>query len=464
MEQITPANVSGLCNGIYYGDGSVKDTEISSITTDSREIMPGGLFIAIKGERTDGSRYIMQTYNNGVLCCISERTPQECLENGSVPEGCAFIQVSSCYQALKDIAAFYRTACGTKIIGITGSVGKTSTKEIVASVLSEHFNTLKTQGNFNNEVGVPLTLFRLRREHEIAVVEMGISEFGEMERLSSIVKPDICIITNIGQCHLENLGDRDGVLKAKTEIFTSMAEDGTVYLNGDDDKLSQITEVNGKKPVFFGTGNNCDVYAENIIPKGLEGTCFDAVTRDKRITVNVPVPGKHMVINALAAIAVATDLGMEPEEIQRGISRFKPAGGHGNIKKTARFTIMDGCYNANPASMKAAIDVLSDVETYKTAIIGDMFELGSNEKIMHFDIGAYAVQKGIDCIICAGTLAKQYADGALAINKEHNVLYYKNTEELLKMLKSIVKDGSSVLVKASHAMGFNKVIESLENM
>lgn len=464
MEQITPAKVSMLCNGIYYGNASIKDTEVSSITTDSRDIMPGGLFIAIKGERTDGSRYITQTYNNGAICCISERTPKECLEDGNVPEGCAFIQVKSCYQALKDIATFYRTACGTKIIGITGSVGKTSTKEIVASVLSEHFNTLKTQGNFNNEVGVPLTLFRLRKEHEIAVVEMGISEFGEMERLSNIVKPDICIITNIGQCHLENLGDRDGVLKAKTGIFTSMAEDGIVYLNGDDDKLAQITEVKGKKPVFFGTGNNCDVYAENIIPKGLEGTCFDAVIKGRKIAVNVPVPGKHMVINALAAAAVATDLGIGTEEIQRGISRFKPAGGHGNIKKTAKFTIMDGCYNANPASMKAAIDVLSEVEAYKTAIIGDMFELGADEKIMHFDIGAYAVQKGIDCIICAGNLARQYVAGALATDKDHNVLYYKDTEELLKMLKSIVKEGSPVLVKASHAMGFDKVVESLVNM
>lgn len=465
MRQITPARVAMLCNGIYFGDKSVKDTEVSSITTDSRNITSGGLFVAIKGAHADGNKYIMQTYNNGALCCISEVAPQEALGSTDVlPSGVAFIQVESCYQALKDIAGFYRIICGTKIIGITGSVGKTSTKEMVASVLSRRFNTLKTQGNFNNEVGVPLTLFQLREEHELAVVEMGISEFGEMARLSQIVKPDICIITNIGQCHLENLGDRDGVLKAKTEIFTSMAKDGTVYLNGDDDKLAQIAEVNGRKPVFFGTGNGCDVYAENILQKGLEGTYFDAVAGDKRISLHVPVPGMHMVVNALAAVAVATGLGMGDEEIATGISNFTPVGGHSSIKKTDKFIIMDDCYNANPVSMKAAIDVLSCAETYKIAIIGDMFELGANEKIMHFDIGAYAVQKGIDCIICAGTLARQYVAGALAKDENHNVLYYENTEQLLKMLGSIVKEGSQILVKASHAMGFERVVKSLEDM
>lgn len=465
MRQITPARVAMLCNGIYFGDKSVKDTEVSSITTDSRNITSGGLFVAIKGAYADGNKYIMQTYNNGALCCISEVAPQEALGSTDVlPSGVAFIQVESCYQALKDIAGFYRIICGTKIIGITGSVGKTSTKEMVASVLSRRFNTLKTQGNFNNEVGVPLTLFRLREEHELAVVEMGISEFGEMARLSHIVKPDICIITNIGQCHLENLGDRDGVLKAKTEIFTSMAKDGTVYLNGDDDKLAQITEVNGRKPVFFGTNDGCDVYAENILQKGLEGTYFDAVAGDKRIALHMPVPGMHMVVNALAAVAVATGLGMGDEEIAAGINNFTPVGGHSNIKKTDKFIIMDDCYNANPVSMKAAIDVLSCAETYKIAIIGDMFELGANEKIMHFDIGAYAVQKGIDCIICTGTLARQYVAGALAKDENHNVLYYENTEQLLKMLGSIVKEGSQILVKASHAMGFERVVKSLEDM
>ena len=293
---------------------------------------------------------------------------------------------------------------------------------------------------------------------------MGISEFGEMTRLGNIAKPDICIITNIGQCHLENLGDRDGVLKAKTEIFSSMADNGIVYLNGDDDKLSQIKEANGNKPVFFGTGSNCSVYAENIVQKGLEGTYFDAVAGDKRIALHVPVPGMHMVTNALAAVAVATGLGMEADEITAGISKFEPIGGHNNIVRTARFTIMDDCYNASPVSMKAAIDVLSAENTHKIAIIGDMLELGAYEKKMHFDIGEYAVQKGIDCIVCAGSLAKQNVKGALAIDENHNVMYYENTDKVVEMLGNIVEDGSSILVKASHAMGFEKIVNALGNM
>lgn len=459
MKQITPAKIATVCNGIYYGSEKVKDTEISSITTDSRDITDGGLFIAIKGARTDGNKFIPDMYNSGAICCISENKPED---SESFLQEKAFIQVKSCYQALKDIAEYYRMVCGTKVIGITGSVGKTTTKEMIASVLSEHFNTLKTQGNYNNEVGVPLTLFKLREEHELAVVEMGISEFGEMTRLSQIAKPDICIITNIGQCHLETLGDREGVLKAKTEIFSHMAVDGKVYLNGNDDKLRQITEINGVKPVYYGLGYDCDVFADNITNKGIDGIYFDAVIGNRKIALHVPVPGMHMLLNALAAVAIAVDLGMEAEEIATGISKFIPVGGHSSIIKTDKFTIMDDCYNANPVSMKAAIDVLSGADGRKVAIIGDMFELGAKEKMMHYDIGAYAVRKGIDCIICAGELAKQYVMGALAIDENHNVLYYENTERAAEMVKSIVKKGDYILVKASHAMDFEKIVTALK--
>lgn len=467
MKQITPAKIATVCNGIYYGSSKVKDKEISSITTDSRNITADGLFIAIKGAHTDGNKFILDMYNAGAICCISENVPEKAFKiSGSSGTNFlqekAFIQVKSCYQALKDIAKYYRTVCNTKIIGITGSVGKTTTKEMIASVLSEHFNVLKTQGNYNNEVGVPLTLFRLREEHEIAVVEMGISEFGEMTRLSQIVKPDICVITNIGQCHLETLGNRDGVLKAKTEIFSSMAKDGRVYLNGDDDKLRQIRNVNGKQPIYYGINKDCDVFADNIINNGIDGIYFDAVAGDKKIALHIMVPGMHMLSNALAAVAIAMDLGMEAEEIAVGISKFKPVGGHSNIIKTDKYTIMDDCYNANPVSMKAAIDVLSNTNGRKVAIIGDMFELGTNEKMMHYNIGAYAAEKGIDCIICIGKLAKQYVVGALAIDENHNVIYYENTQKAISMLKSIIKEDDSILVKASHAMEFEKIVSVLQ--
>ena len=213
MKNLTPELIAELCGGSCITGENYITKEISAITTDSRDVVDGCMFTAIKGERVDGNKFVNGAYEDGALVCMSENEPE------NLPEGAAYIVVESCLQALKDIAEYYRKVCGTKIIGITGSVGKTSTKEMLAAVLSEKFNTLKTLGNFNNELGVPLTLFRLRPEHEVAIVEMGISDFGEMTRLSKMVRPDACVITNIGQCHLENLGDRDGVLKAKTEIF-----------------------------------------------------------------------------------------------------------------------------------------------------------------------------------------------------------------------------------------------------
>ncbi len=468
MKNITPSCIAKICDGRYFGSEDISEIEVTSISTDSRNISKGGVFVAIRGERVDGNKFVIQTYKNGAICCISELSLQEFeqiygKDNINICD-VAFIQVSSCYQALKDIAEYYRIVCGTKIIGITGSVGKTTTKEMIADVLSEKFNTLKTQGNFNNEVGVPLTLFRLREEHEIAVVEMGINEFGEMTRLSKIVKPDICVITNIGQCHLENLGDRDGVLKAKTEIFTYMAKGGRVYLNGDDDKLVQIKEAGGVKPIFFGIGINNDIYAENITSKGLAGTVFDAVYDNLRIKIHVPLPGKHMIINALAAIAIGIDMGMEPEKIASGIAKFKPVGGHSSIIETDKLTIMDDCYNANPVSMKAGIDILSDVQGRKAAIIGDMFELGTDEKKMHYEIGQYAAEKRIDCIICIGELAKEYIKGAKDAGKQEMVYYYNDLDTALLEIGNIIKDGDAVLVKASHAMKFEKVVEVLKGI
>lgn len=323
---------------------------------------------------------------------------------------------------------------------------------------------MKTNGNFNNEVGVPLTLFRLRKEHEVAVVEMGISDFGEMTRLSDIVRPDCAVITNIGQCHLENLHDRDGVLKAKTEIFSSMNPQGRIYLNGDDDKLVTVTNSGDRKLVFFGIDNTSDIYAKDIVNLGLKGTKAVFVTPSGEFEVQIPVPGKHMVYNALAATAVALDLGMSIDQIQAGIAKFKPIGGHSSMIETKRYTILNDCYNANPVSMKAGIDVLSDALGRKAAIIGDMFELGKDEKELHYEIGTYAVQKGIDVLICIGsTLAKKYYEGA-SKQKKDQVYYFATVEEAVSALPKLLCDGDTILVKASHGMHLEKVVAVLEKM
>lgn len=311
MKELTIKKIAEICKGKIFAAENIKNQEIASITTDSRQIEEGCMFVAIKGERVDGNKFINNSYDDGALVCLSEEEPHK--YDVCIPENKGYIVVESCLQTLKEIAEFYREVMQTKIVGITGSVGKTSTKEMLAGVMSEKYHTLKTQGNFNNELGVPLTLFRLREEHELAIVEMGISDFGEMSRLGKIVKPDMCVITNIGQCHLENLGDRDGVLKAKTEIFSYLREGGKAFLNGDDDKLATVTEVNGLKPVFFGFNEKNDIYATDIESKGLAGNLFTAVTPSGKIRLRVNVPGHHMISNALAAVAVGIELGLNEE-------------------------------------------------------------------------------------------------------------------------------------------------------
>ena len=456
MQKMTLEKIAKVCHGRYFGNESAKSEEISMVTIDSRTVERNSLFVAIKGERVDGNTFVDGAYADGALCCMSEEEPKDKTR--------PYIVVDSCYQALKDMAELYRNLCPAKVVGITGSVGKTTTKEMIASVLSQHFHVLKTKGNFNNEVGVPLTLFRMRKEHEIAIVEMGISDFGEMTRLTKMVQPDSCVITNIGQCHLENLHDRDGVLKAKTEIFTHMNPNGHIYLNGDDDKLITVQSDGKRQITFFGNGKDNCVRAEKVENLGLKGTKMTVVTPDEQFEVTVPVPGKHMVLNALAAIAIGLDMGMTTEEIAKGIRAFRPVGGHSSIEETAHFTLIDDCYNANPVSMKAGIDVLSDASGRKVAILGDMFELGTKERKMHYEVGEYAVQKGIDLFICVGSLAKEIANALEKAGKETSVFYFAQKEEAIEMLPSLVKEGDTILVKASHGMHFEKIVAMLKEM
>ena len=296
MKNLTLENLTKVCGGVYSGPSDKLEQEVSSITTDSRKAEAGTLFVPIVGERVDAHKFIPQVMEAGALATLSERI----LENADFP----YIKVESSLQAVKDIAEFYLQQLQIPVVGITGSVGKTSTKEVIASVLKEKYRTLKTQGNFNNELGLPLTVFRLRDEDEIAVLEMGISDFGEMTRLAKIARPDTCVITNIGTCHLENLGDRDGVLKAKTEIFKYLKKDGHIVLNGDDDKLCTVKEYEGIKPVFFGMESDKDIYADEIVSRGLKGMTCRIHVGEESFTTDIPMPGRHMVYNALAATAV----------------------------------------------------------------------------------------------------------------------------------------------------------------
>lgn len=464
MKGMSLSAMAKACNGIYHGNEEDKDKVITNITTDSRTVEEGSLFIAIKGAKSDGHDYIESCYEKGALCCLSEKK----LEGIDKP----YIQVNSSLQALKDLAEYYRSNLNVKVVGITGSVGKTSTKETIASVLEQKYKVLKTNANFNNEIGLPLTVFRLREDDEVAVLEMGISDFGEMTRLTKIAKPDICVITNIGICHLENLKDRDGILRAKTEIFKSMNPDGSVILNGDDDKLITVSEVYGKKPVFFGIENkDANIHAGDVKNLGLDGmSCtmygLDAENAQEGIEINIPVAGYHMVYNAMAAAAVGKELGLTTEQIKNGIKNLKTISGRNNILKGNGYTVIDDCYNANPVSMKASIDVIDTAIGRKVCILGDMFELGENEKQLHYEVGEYLAGKSVDVLITVGELSKMIAKGVSDIQSKQNnisckIYSYDTKDALFKELSQLIQEGDNILVKASHGMNFTEIIKKL---
>lgn len=454
MKNMTLSNIAKAVNGTLINGETVKNIEAAGMVLDSRKVEKDYVFIATKGERVDGHSFIDDVFDKGALAVICQTPPQN-------PKG-AYILVKDSFQALKDAASFYREQLNIKVVGITGSVGKTSTKEFIASVLATHFTVLKTEGNFNNEIGLPLTVLKIRDDVEVAVLEMGISDFGEMHRLSSIAKPDVCVITNIGQCHLENLGTRDGILKAKTEIFDFMNEDGYICINGDDDKLSTINEVKRKKPLTFGKAEFNNIYASDYHNNGLSGSDIVIHHADQSFKVNIPLPGEHMIYNALAATAVGTVFGLTDKEIVCGIEAVKPVGGRSHIIQEDKVTIIDDCYNANPVSMKAAIDLLSMANTRKVAILGDMFELGNNENDMHEEVGVYAAYKNTDMIICVGNLCKYMYEGAKSIKESNSECYYFETKDKLKEhLKELLREGDTVLVKASHGMHFEELVEEL---
>ncbi len=452
MENMTLQNIAMACNGKLMGDVNQR-LVVSGVTIDSRKVKPGHLFIAIKGERVDGHDFIRDACGKGAYCCVLEKIPEE----GQYP----YILVESTLQALKDLAVFYRQSLSVKVVGITGSVGKTSTKEMVASVLSEKYTVLKTEGNFNNEIGLPLTIFNIRKEHEVAVLEMGISDFGEMRRLSKIARPDICLITNIGWSHLENLKSREGILRAKSEMFDFMRPDGRICLNGDDDMLMSVKEVDGKIPLFFGFHKTNDIYADHIQNHGLEGISCTIYIKEEAFSVAIPVPGEHMVYNALAAAAIGSIMGLYKEEIKKGIESIKTVRGRNHIINMENIKIIDDSYNANPVSMKAALDVLRNADGRRVAVLGDMLELGENSRLLHEDIGRYAAAGNIECILCAGGNSKYMYEAAIGERSESKILYYKNREALIAALPELIKEKDTVLIKASHGMGFEKVVDAI---
>ncbi len=453
MKDLTVKNIAGACGGRYHGPAELLDREVTSVTTDSREAAPGCLFVPMKGAHADGHRFIPQVMEAGALVTLTEHAE-------GLP-ACPYILVDSTAAAIQKIAGFYRRALGIPVVGITGSVGKTSTKEMIAQVLAQKYRVLKTAGNFNNNLGLPLTIFRITPEDEIAVLEMGISHFGEMTDLAETAEPDLMVITNIGTCHLEFLGDRDGVFKAKTECFDYVKQDGTVILCGEDDKLAEVEEVHGRRPVFYGLSPKFRVYADEIRSLGLGGSRCVIHIDDDSFEVTVPLPGEHMVLNALAGAAVGSLCSLSPEEIRKGIESVETLSGRFRTITNGTLTIIDDCYNANPMSMKASLRVLGETPGRKIAVLGDMGELGGEEKELHAEVGRYAGTLPIDLFLIAGELSKEIIRGIREVRPDAEIVSFGSAEEMIPTVKERVGTEGTVLVKASHFMKFESIVEAL---
>ncbi len=456
MKNLTLENITKACQGTYHGDENLLSREVTGVTIDSRKVEKDFLFVAIDGERFNAHTFIPDTIEKGALCVVSH----ENLGETDYP----YILVDYTGQALLDIAKLYRDSFDVKVVGITGSVGKTSTKEMIASVLGQKYKVHKTQGNFNNECGLPLTIFEMEEDHEVSVLEMGINHFGEMRKLSTVASPDICVITNIGVAHLEFLKTQEGIMQEKTQMFQDMKAGGSIILNGDDPLLSTLGPVKGATPLFYGTSVNCDIYAADLKPLGLKGTSCTIHLPEGSFNCTVPTPGAHMVSNALAGAAVGYTLGLSPDELKAGIEHLPFIPGRNNIIQTDNVIILDDCYNANPVSMKASLDVLDMAIGRKVAVLGDMGELGADEKELHRNIGEYAAEIGIDLVCAIGDLSCEIAGGVTDIMSSTKALWFADKADFLAQMKNIIKPGDNILVKASHGMEFPEIVDALKEL
>ena len=450
MRHFTIQQFTEACRGTFFGPEELLSKEIQGVVVDSRLVQKDDLFVATVGERVDGHRFIQDVYAKGAICAVSQQKLTD-------PAG-PYILVEDTFQALKDGAESYRQTLDIPVIGITGSVGKTSTKEMIAAVLEQKYRVLKTPGNFNNEIGLPLTIFMIDKCHEAAVLEMGMNHFGEMHRLSKMARPNLCVFTNIGVAHLEFLGSRDGILKAKSEMFDYAAPDAKVFVNGDDDKLCTLKG----KAVMFGLDASHPVHADQVENLGLDGMHCCIHMAGQSIPVTIPLPGMHMVYNAMAGACVGHALGLTPDQIKDGIEALKPISGRSNIIHTSRYTLLDDCYNANPVSMCAMLDVLDHSRTRKVAILGDMGELGTEEEVLHASVGEHLGELHIDLAVTIGALSETIHKTALKAAPQTVCLHFADREQFLEKAGQILQDKDSILIKASHYMGFEHIVETLK--
>ena len=450
---MTVREIASAVNGVWWNPREGTEP-VTAVCTDSRKLTPGCLFLPWVGEKFDGHDFIDKALDNGAAGCLCARVP-ETLRGDKF-----YIQVADTRLALRALASAYRDKFDIPVVQVTGSVGKTTTKEMIAAVLGAKYRVLKTPENFNNDIGTPLTLLGLSSEHQAAVIETGMNHFGEIEYLGAMVRPDVAVISNIGDAHIEFLGSRQGILQAKCEIFTHLKEGGLAVLNGDDALLDTVDIP--FRTVRCGQSEHCQARITEVADHGVEGITCTVETAKDVYHLSIPAPGVYMAYSASIAVAVAEELGLSHDEIVRGAAAYEPAGSRMRVVRLPEGRIiLDDCYNANPQSVTAALEVLAKTECdRRVAVLGDMGELGDLTEQAHYNMGALAAMLGIDFVVAIGKKAAKIADGTAQSGGE--VLHFATKEEAIGTLRQQLEPGTAMLVKASHAMHFGVLVEELQ--
>ena len=447
---MTPCTAREICAAV--GGTLLQDSgaPVTGVTTDSRAVQPGQLFIPLVGERFDGHAYISKALDGGAAGCLTAREPETLLP------GKLYIQVADTRLALKALASWYRDKFDLPVVQVTGSAGKTTTKEMIASVLSQRYNTLRTEGNFNNDIGAPLTLLRLMPEHQAAVIETGMNHFGEIRYLGEMVRPDIAVITNVGDAHIENLGNtRQGILRAKCEIFENLTPEGIAVLNGDDELLNTVTLP--QTILRCGVGDGCDVRVTDIDDRGLEGVPCTVTIEGEHYRLTTSAPGRYMIYPMAMAAAIGRRLGLTGEEIAAGVAAYTTVGSRMHlIRLPGERLVIDDCYNANPQSMAEGLRMLAaSPAQHRVAVLGDMGELGQLTAQAHRDMGALTRRLGLTAVAVG---EKMHA----LTETDPQAQWFATVEEAMPAIRQLFTPGTAVLVKASHAMHFERIVKELE--
>ena len=447
---MTPCTAREICAAV--GGTLLQDSgaPVTGVTTDSRAVQPGQLFIPLVGERFDGHAYISKALEGGAAGCLTAAAPETLLP------GKLYIQVADTRLALKALASWYHDKFDLPVVQVTGSAGKTTTKEMIASVLSQRYNTLRTEGNFNNDIGAPLTLLRLMPEHQAAVIETGMNHFGEIRYLGEMVRPDIAVITNVGDAHIENLGNtRQGILRAKCEIFENLTPEGIAVLNGDDELLNTVTLP--QTILRCGVGDGCGVRVTDIDDRGLEGVACTVTIEGEHYRLTTSAPGRYMIYPMAMAAAIGRRLGLTGEEIAAGVAAYTTVGSRMHlIRLPGERLVIDDCYNANPQSMAEGLRMLAaSPARHRVAVLGDMGELGQLTAQAHRDMGALTRRLGLTAVAVG---EKMHA----LTETDPQAQWFATVEEAMPAIRQLFTPGTAVLVKASHAMHFERIVKELE--